>query len=386
MNSNYKKCNNIEDLGRAAKRVLPTAIYHYLAGGADDEVSLKNNTQAYDDYQLTPHQLNDVSKIDLSTELLGKKLDWPVMLSPTGMSRLFHHSAEPAAAKAAATLGTFYSTSTVSTTSLEDIADSSDGPKLFQCYIFKDRGLTREFISRCKQSGYHGLCLTVDTPLAGNRERDLVTGMTMPPSLSLKSLLSFVTHPRWSLNAVLGPGFSLANVSHKLETAAKSATSVIEFINKQFDRTVTWADAEWLAQQWDGPFVIKGLQAVEDAKRAADIGADAIMISNHGGRQLDTSPAPVDCIAPIADALGDRLQLICDGGIRRGTHVIKALALGASAVSVGRPYLYGLAVGGQAGAEYALNLLKTEIERDMALMGCSSIKQISSVYIRHRVS
>ncbi|MEQ8691744.1 MAG: alpha-hydroxy acid oxidase, partial [Pseudomonadales bacterium] len=222
-------------------------------------------------------------------------------------------------------------------------------------------------------------------PLAGNRERDLANGMTMPPRITPRNLLSYGFSFEWLLHLVRSPDFTLANVSHRVDALGGGAMGLIDYVNSQFDRTVTWDDAAWLAQEWGGPFVIKGLQSVDDARRAVEIGASAIMVSNHGGRQLESTPAPVDCIPAIRDAVGDSLELIVDGGIRRGTHVIKALALGANACSIGRPYLYGLAAGGQAGVERALHILTSEIERSLALLGVSNIRDIGPGHI-HRVN
>ncbi len=376
--STLDRCFNISDLRARARKKLPAPMFHYIDGGADDEWSMQRNSSAFDDYQLLPGYLTDIEKIDLRTEVLGCQLAMPLMLAPTGMSRLFHHDKEYAVARAAERFGTLYSLSTMATTRLEDIAGATAGPKMFQIYILKDRGLTREFVQRCKASGYNALCLTVDTPLAGNRERDLVNGMSMPPRFNLRSLLSFACHPEWSLNLLRQPDFQLANIAHRVDAIGKGTVGLVEYVNSQFDRTINWDDAAWLAQQWDGPFVIKGVQSPEDARRALDIGASALMISNHGGRQLDCTPAPVDCIAPIRDRIGDQLELIVDGGIRRGTDIIKALALGADACSIGRPYLYGLAAGGQAGVERALQLLKSELERSMALLGCNHLDALGS--------
>ena len=370
------RCFNIEHLRMLAKRRLPAPMFHYIDGGADDEWSMNRNSNAFNDYQLLPNYLNNIENIDLKTQVLGSKLELPFFLAPTGMSRLFHHDKEYAVAKAADKLGTLYSLSTMATTSLEDIAGETLGPKMFQIYILKDRELTREFVQRCKEAGYNALCLTVDTPLAGNRERDLINGMSMPPKFTLKSLLSFASHPQWALNLWRNPDFQLANVAHRVDAIGKGTVGLVEYVNSQFDRSINWDDAAWLAEQWNGPFVIKGVQSPADAKKSLDIGASALMISNHGGRQLDCTPAPVDCIAPIRDAIGDQLELIVDGGIRRGTDVIKALALGANACSIGRPYLYGLAAGGQPGVERALTLIKTEVERSMALLGCNSVSQL----------
>lgn len=368
-------CYNISHFREMARKRLPDPMFHFIDGGAEDEASLERNTSAFDNYQLTPNYLVNVEKIDTKTKLFGKTLNWPVFLSPTGTTRLFHHEKELGVARAAAKIDTLYSVSTMSTTSLEEIAAETDGLKMFQIYVLKDRSLTTEFVERCKAAKYDSLCLTVDVPVGGNRERDKVSGMIVPPKFSLKSLLSFAMHPRWTLNFALHPQFQLANLVHKVD-ALKGDMNLMDYVNGQFDRGVTWDDAAWLAKQWNGPFVIKGLMSVEDAKRARDIGATAIMISNHGGRQMDATQGAVECLPPIRDALGDDLELIVDGGIRRGTHVIKALALGANACSMGRPYLYGLAAGGQKGVERVLTLLRNEVERDMALLGCTRIEDI----------
>ncbi len=382
MNRNLNHCRNIADLRALAKRCLPAPMFHYIDGGADDELTLGWNTSAFDRYELLPRYLRDIQDIDTSTTLLGHRIDVPFFLSPTGMSRLFHHEKELAAAKAADALGTFYALSTLGTTSLEEIAEVTSAPKMFQVYILKDRELTREFAQRCKAAGFEAMCLTVDVPVAGNREREIEHGMHMPPRFRLGSLLSFAAHPRWTVNYLLNPDFKLANVAHRVDALGEGAMGLIDYVNSQFDRSVTWDDAEWLVGQWDGPMVIKGLQTAEDARRARDIGARGIMVSNHGGRQLDTAPAPIDCIAEMADAVGDDLDIICDGGIRRGTHMIKALAMGAKACSFGRPYLYGLAAGGHAGVVRALSLLKEELVRDMALLGCRSIDEIGPGHVR----
>lgn len=371
-----ERCHNIADLRRRARRRLPSPMFHYLDGGADDEWTLRRNTAAFDDYPLMPRQLTDISSVDLSTRVLGLTLDWPVFLAPTGMSRLFHHGAEPAVARAAAASGTLYSLSTMGTTSIEDIARVTRGPKMFQIYILKDRSLTSEFVDRCRESGYDALCLTVDAARAGNRERDLRTGMTMPPRFTPRSLASFALSPHWAWHLMRHPDFRLANVEHRVDVLSSSAMSLIDYLNTQFDRTVTWHDVEWLRSLWTGPLVVKGLQSVADVRTAAGIGVDAVMLSNHGGRQLEGAPAPIDCLAPARDAVGADIELIVDGGIRRGTHVVKALALGADACSIGRAYLYGLAAGGEAGVARALGCLKLEVERTMALAGRTRISQL----------
>jgi L-lactate dehydrogenase (cytochrome) len=377
-------CNNVTDLRVLARRKLPWPIFNYLDGGADDEVTLCRNTDAFSDYELLPSQLSDISHIDLRTRVLGCDIDWPVFLSPTGASRLFHHEKEPAVARAARAFGTIYSLSTLGTTTIEDVAATTDGPKMYQIYVFRDRGITRNFVERCKASSFDAICLTVDTQVAGNRERDLVTGFGVPPDLKLRSLLSYIRHLPWSVRAMISGGFDMVNVTSSPGVSTEINEGVMAYVNSQFDRTLSWKDVEWLASLWDGPLVIKGIQTAADARKALDSGATAVMLSNHGGRQLESAPAPVDCIAPVADAVGDRLEIICDGGIRRGNHVVKALALGATACSIGRGYLFGLAAGGQRGVEHALGLLRSEVERTMALAGCNSIEKLGTEYVQMR--
>ena len=281
-------------------------------------------------------------------------------------------------------MGTMFSMSTMSTTSIEEIGNLTSCPKLFQLYIHKDKGLTDNLIERCKRSGFDGLCLTVDTVVAGNRERDHRTGFSTPPRLTLGSLLSFASHPQWSLNYLLREKFKLANIIHMTDKGSSIDKSVMDYINEQFDPSMNWNDAEYCIKKWGGPFALKGVMSVEDAKRSIDIGASAIMISNHGGRQLDGSRSPFDQLAEIADAVGDKIEIILDGGIRRGTHVLKALALGAKACSFGKAYLYALSAGGQKGIEMILENMKSEIRRDMILMGCKSVKELNKSKIRFR--
>ena len=378
-----KDCNNIMDFRRIARRKLPAPVFHYLDGGADDEWSLARNTDAFNDYELLPSQLSDVSATDMSSTLFGQTVDWPVMIAPTGASKLFHRDGEPAVVRAAEKFGMVYSLSTLGTTTIEDAAKAGQCPKMFQVYVFKDRGLTQDFIDRSKEQKYVALCLTVDTPLAGNRERDIVYGMSAPPKFKWRSAISYARHPGWLYRAVVRKDLDLVNITSS-DAGAKIDSGVVEYINSQFDRSLTWKDVEWLADKWAGPLVIKGVQTVEDCRRAANSGASAVMLSNHGGRQLEATPAPVDCIAKVADALHDRLEIICDGGVRRGTHVVKALALGASACSIGRGYLYPLAAGGQAGVERGLSLLQAELQRAMALLGCDAIGKLGERYVQRR--
>ena len=374
-----KTCFNIADLRLMARRRLPRPIFDFLEGGADDEWTARHNTRGFDHYPLMTRTLVDISKIDTSTRLLGQQIDWPVIIAPTGASELFHHGAESAVARAAADTGTLFSLSTMSNVSLEKIGALNSAPKVFQLYVFKDRSRVEALVERCRQAGFTALCLTVDTPISGNRERDRVNGMAIPPRWSLKNFLQFAIKPGWSLNAALRCRFALANFSDITDANLVP----LEYVNRQFDRTLTWEDAAWLARLWDGPFAVKGILSADDARRAVDIGATAVWISNHGGRQLDGVPAAVDCLPAVRAAVDDTIEIILDSGVRRGTHVLKALALGANACAIGRPYLYGLAAGGYAGVTHALNLLRAELERDMALAGCTAIADIGPQTLYH---
>ena len=372
-----KDCHSYNDFRKLAKKKLPSPIFHYIDGGSDDEVTLNRNTEAFNDCDLIPNVLADVANIDLSTTVLGQKIDFPLFPSPTAMHRLYHHEGERASAKAVEKMGTIFGTSTMGTVSIEEIAKVNKGPKLFQLYIHRDRGLTNNLIERCKKAGFNSMCLTVDTVVAGNRERDRRTGFTTPPKLTLGSLLSFAAHPGWTINNLIHEKFELANIVHMTQKGTSIDKSVIDYINEQFDPAMNWKDAEYCVKKWNGPFALKGVMSVEDAKKAIDIGCTAVIISNHGGRQLDGSRAPFDQLAEIVDAVGDKIEVILDGGVRRGTHVIKALSLGAKACSFGKGYLFALAAGGQKGVEVILEKMKEEIYRDMTLMGCKTVSELN---------
>jgi L-lactate dehydrogenase (cytochrome) len=300
------------------------------------------------------------------------------------MQRLYHYDGDKASARAAEKFGTFYSMSTMATSSIEEISNISGGPKLFQLYIHKDQSLTDNLIDRCKSAGFNALCLTVDTVVAGNRERDHRTGFTTPPKLTLKSLMSFAVHPKWTINYLTHEKFKLANIAHFTKEGSSIAKGVMEYINEQYDPAMSWKDAEYCIKRWNGPFALKGVMSVEDAKKAVDIGASAIMLSNHGGRQLDGSRSPFDQLPAIVEAVGGKIEIIVDGGIRRGTHVLKALALGATACSFGKGFLFALGAGGQQGVEMVLQRMKDEIKRNMILMGCKSIKDLNPSKIVYR--
>lgn len=368
-----KNCYRTSDFRKLAKQRLPSPIFHYIDGGSDDEVTLARNTAAFDSVDLVPNVLAGISEVDMSVSVLGQTLDMPLLFSPTAMQRLFHHDGEFAIADAAAKYGTMYSVSTIGTRSIEELGARNDAAKLFQIYVHTDPGLTSDLVARCKAANFGALALTVDTIVAGNRERDYHTGMTTPPKLTPRSLLSFATHPGWTFNYLLRDKFDLPNISATIEAGSKRPYSVMEYLDSQLKRTIDWDDVATMIEEWGGPFAIKGVMSVDDARRSVDVGASAIMISNHGGRQLDGSRAPFDQLAAILDAVGGDIEVIVDGGIRRGTHVLKALAMGATACSGGRMYLYALAGAGPAGVDRAVGLLRDEIERDMLLMGCSSV-------------
>ena len=381
-----KKCYNFEDFRILAKKKLPAPIFHYIDGGSDDESTLKRNTESFNDCDLVPNILASVGKPDLSTNIFGRKIDMPIFLSPCAMQRLYHHDGDKASAKAANKFGTFYSMSTMANNTIEEISNLSSGPKLFQLYVHKDKSITDDLIDRCRRSNFDGMCLTVDTLVAGNRERDHRTGFTTPPRLTLKSLLSFAMHPTWVFNYLTHEKFKLANVAKKTDKGTNIAKSVIDYINEQYDPAMNWKDAEYCVKKWNGPFALKGVMSVEDAKKAIDIGCTAIMISNHGGRQLDGSRSPFDQIKAISDAVGDKIEIILDGGVRRGTHVLKALAAGAKACSFGKMFLFSLAAGGQRGVEHLLRTMHDEINRNMVLMGCKNLKELNSSKLIYRNS
>ena len=381
---NINNCYNFEDFRKIAKKKLPAPIFHYIDGGADDEVTLNRNTEAFGDCDLVPNILNSVGEPDLTTNLFGRKIDMPIFLSPAAMQRLYHPDGDKASARAAEKFGTFYSMSSMGNNSIEEISNISSGPKLFQLYVHKDRSISDDLIERSRRSGFDAMCLTVDTLVAGNREKDHRTGFTTPPKLTAKSLMSFAMKPGWVFNYLTGKKFELSNVKKKTDKGTNIAKSVIEYINEQYDPAMGWKDAEYCAKKWNGPFALKCITSVEDAKRAIDIGCTAIMISNHGGRQLDGSRSPFDQVKAISDAVGNKLEIILDGGVRRGTHVLKALAAGATACSFGKAFLFSLSAGGQKGVERLLENMQNEIRRNMILMGCKSIKDLDASKIIYR--
>jgi len=361
---------SIADLRDHARRRLPRMVFDYVDGGADDEITLRRNTARFLDYELLWDVLRDVSSIDTSANVMGLAVSAPIIIAPTASSRLFNpHAGERAVARAAHAHDLLYSVSTLASTSLEEIAQETPGPKLFQVYVWKDRGLVREILQRAKAAGFVGIVLTVDTPVAGNRERDPRNHFSIPPKVNIHTAAQALARPGYLFDLTTTPPIRAENFAH----IAGGVGSIVDFINTQFDRTVTWRDAAWMREQWDGAFAIKGVGRPSDAAQCIDIGADAVWVSNHGGRQLDTAPATIDLLEPIADAVAGRGQIILDGGVRRGSDIAKALALGANAVAIGRPYLWGLAALGEAGVNRALDILTIELKRTMALLGRTSI-------------
>lgn len=377
-------CSNVEDFRRLAKRRLPGPIYHYIDGAADDEITRRRNTEAFERCDLVPNVLAGVETVDMTTSVMGKTIAMPLMLSPTALQRLFHWQGERAVARAAEKAGTWFGISSLATVSIEEIGASIASPKLFQLYVHKDKGLNRAMIERCKAARFDAIALTVDTIVAGNRERCKRTGFTSPPRLTAAAMASFAAHPAWAMNYFGRERFELSNLKDHLAQGSSVAISVADYFNTMLDQSMDWKAAEKIRTDWGGHFCLKGIMSVEDARRAVDIGASAIMVSNHGGRQLDGSRAPFDQLAEIVDAVGDRIEIICDGGIRRGTHVLKALSVGARACSGGRLYLYALAAAGQPGVERALGNLRDEIERGMKLMGMKSLGELSRSNLRWR--
>jgi L-lactate dehydrogenase (cytochrome) len=380
---NLRDCYNFHDFRNLAKRRLPGPIFNYIDGAADDETTYRRNTESFERCDLVPNILRGVESVDLSVTVMGQKLAVPFYCSPTALQRLFHHQGERAVAGAAAKFGTMFGVSSLGTVSIEDLRKISGTPQVYQFYFHRDRGLNRAMMQRAKEAGVEVMMLTVDSITGGNRERDLRTGFSIPFKLNLAGMTQFAIKPAWALNYLTHEGFRLPQLEEHVDMGG-GAMSIGRYFTEMLDPSMNWDDVAEMVRLWGGPFCLKGVMSVGDAKRAAAIGCTGIILSNHGGRQLDGSRAPFDQLAEIVDAVGDRIDVIMDGGIQRGTHVLKALSMGAKAVGLGRFYLYPLAAAGQPGVERALGLLRTEIERDMKLMGCTSISQLSRENLRLR--
>ncbi len=378
---NVNRCNSIDDLNRRAKKSVPGVIYDYIEGGAEDEITMARNRASFLDYEFVPRVLNDVKNIDLTTAMQGKKYALPLFLAPTGMSRLFHYQGETAVARAARNNGIPYALSTVGTTSIEDIANISGGSHFFQIYVWQNRDLVYAFIDRCKKMKYSGIILAVDCASLGKRERDLRNGHGRPLEMKIRTALSGLTRPGWIYRFLTSGKLRMANMVDHLPHGG-DALKTIDRVNEQFDASVTWEDAERLRDCWDGPFLLKGVQCIEDCRKAVEIGATGVVLSNHGGRQLDGAPPALELLPGAVSAAGGKLEIYIDGGIRRGSDVVKAMALGAAGCMIGRPYLYGLAAGGENGVERSIQILKEEMVRVMQLIGCDAIHKLHAGYVR----
>lgn len=378
-----KDCHNFHDFRELARRRIPGPIFHYIDGAADDEVTYHRNTKSFDSVDLVPNVLRGVADVDMSIEVLGQKLAVPFYCSPTAVQRLFHYDGEAAVAAAASAAGTMFGCSSLGTTSMEDLRKKYSTPQMYQFYFHKDRGLNTAMMARAKEAGVDVMMLTVDTITGGNRERDLRTGFSIPLKLTLAGMAQFAIKPAWVFSYLTHKKFSLPQLDEFVDMS-DGPLSIGRYFTEMLDKSMNWDDVARMVEQWGGPFALKGVMSVEDARRAADIGCAGVVLSNHGGRQLDGSRAPFDQLDEVVQAVGDRIDVIVDSGFQRGTHVLKALALGAKAVGIGRGYLFPLAAAGQAGVERALALMKAELERDMQLMGVSRIGQLSREHLRFR--
>lgn len=380
---NLNQCVNYHDFEKLAKQRLPSPIYNYIAGGADDEVTMRRNTEAFNQCDLVPNVLRGVQHVDLSTEVMGQKLKLPIYCSPTALQRLYHHQGEYAVAGAAEKFGTLFGVSSLGTVSMEKIAKDFDIPQVYQFYFHKNRDLNKAMMDRAKACGVEVMMLTVDSITGGNRERDLRTGFSIPFRLTMSGMWEFIRKPNWAINYLLHEKFSLPQLQEHIDMKGNSS-SIGDYFTNMLDPSMNWQDVADMVNYWNGQFCLKGIISVEDAKRAVEIGCTGIVVSNHGGRQLDGSRSSFDQLAEIVDAVGNDIDVLFDSGVQRGSHVLKALSIGAKAVGIGRMYLYALAAAGQPGVERVLGLMQSEIERDMKLMGCTNISQLQRHHIKFR--
>ena len=369
---------SISDLRRVARRRAPRAVFDYTDGGAGDEISLRRSREAYARVELQPQVLQDVSAVDTSTMILGRPAALPLVFGPTGFTRMMHTEGEPAVARVAAGAGIPYALSTMGTTSIERLAAAApDGRRWFQLYLWRDRAASRDFVVRARESGYEALVLTVDTPVAGPRLRDVRNGLTIPPSLSARTFLEGALHPGWWFDLLTTEPLEFASL-HRFEG------TVAELVGSMFDPSATIADVSWLRSVWDGPLVVKGIQTVADARSVVSAGADALIVSNHGGRQLDRAPTPLEVLPAVVEAVGDRAEVYVDGGILSGGDVVAAVAFGARAALVGRAYLYGLMAGGERGVQRTADILRDEIVGTLALLGLARVSDLGTEHVRLR--
>ncbi len=382
------KAADVDDLRALAKRRLPGGVFDYIDGGAEDERTYRRNTVGFSDIEFVPRILRDVAEVDPSVQLFGRQLPLPLVLAPTGFTRIADSQGELAVARAAERAGLPYGLSTLSTRSIEEVAAVSGGDKWFQVCVWKDRGLVAEMLDRAAASGYSTIMITVDTAMLGRRERDVRRGFSLPPKIGLDTIVDGIVHPGWTWDFINAEPIAFANVVGKTVGDGSDPVSLSAYINSQFDPALSWAEIEWFRSRWPGTVVLKGVQSVADAQLAVEHGVDGVMLSNHGGRQLDDAPAPIDLLPLVVDALGFRgersIEVIVDGGVRRGSDVVKAMALGASACSIGRPYLYALGAGGERGVDHLLDFFATGVERTMALTGARSVADLTPELVRSR--
>ena len=372
-----QKAASIEDLRKMARRRLPGGVFDYIDGGAEDEVAMDRNTRGFRDMEFVPRVLRDMGNVDTTGTILGREVPFPLILAPTGFTRIAHPLGELAVARAAERAGLPYSLSTMGTRSVEEVAAVSNGSKWFQVYVWRDKGLLKDMILRAGEAGFDVLCITVDAAMLGRRERDVRRGFTLPPKMGIDILFEGMIRPSWSLRFAFSEPISFANVAGNTNIDGSTAVDLAAFMNEQFDPTLSWEDVEWMRSLWEGPVLVKGVQSVADAVIARDRGLDGIVLSNHGGRQLDSAPSIIELVQPVAEAVGGDLDIVCDGGVRRGSDIVKALALGATSCMIGRPYLYGLAAAGEEGVDWVIEHLRTGMKRDMALCGAASVSELT---------
>ena len=375
---------NVADLRRIARRRLPSGVFDYIDGGAEDEHTLRRNVNGFRRYEFRPRVLRDASMLNTRSRLLGKEVALPLVVAPMGFVRIADPAGELALARAAARAGVPFSLSTMATRSIEEVAAVSEGPKWFQVYVWRDRGLLRELLARARAAAYDAITISVDTAVLGRRERDVRRGFTLPPKIGPGTLVDGLIHPGWTWSFLRAEPILFANVVGKGVGDGVEAVSLAQHFAEQFDPAHSWDDIGWFREQWGGPIVIKGIQTVDDARIAADIGVEAVALSNHGGRQLDGAPAPIELVEPVAQEVGGKVEIICDGGVRRGSDIVRALALGADACMVGRPFLYGLAAGGERGTDFVFDFLHSGMRQTMALVGATAVSEITRELVARR--
>jgi L-lactate dehydrogenase (cytochrome) len=373
------RCGNIADVRLLAKRQLPGGVFDYFDGAAETEWSMANNSDKFDCVHLHPRVLVDVSKVSAATTVMGQTLPNAYAFSPTGFTRIAGSAGELAVAKVAAKHGVPYTLSTLGTRSIEEVAAVSNGPLWYQLYVWKDRGLSRELVQRAKAAGYKAIMVTVDTAVFGRRDRDVRRGFTLPPKIGLETFIDGIRHPRWTLDFVTHEPITFSAVAGRGDVDGSTAITLSDYVNSQFDASLSWRDLDWVRSESGLPIMLKGIQSVADAKRAREEGVESIALSNHGGRQFDGSPAPIELLPAVVDAVGDGIEVLIDGGVRRGSDVVKALALGARAVMFGRPYLYGMGAAGELGVEWVINYFNSGIARTMALVGATDVASLRGI-------